>query len=337
MRTVVIGDLLISKNWMEAPFHRKEPFKVFAYQWPVESIEELQKINLLVEQKSPNQAFPDNINQQIIDADPELLLVHFYPVSRKLIEACPNLKTIGVFRGGIENVDESAASRAGIDVINTSGRNARAVAEFTIGMMFAALRNIGQTFVDLQTNAQWRKNPERINSSREIQYLTFGIVGFGKIGQLVAQLLRGLGAKTIYVYEPFQISENSSDVCFVDLPTLLSQSDVVSLHARLTEGTKHLIGAKELAMMKSTSYLINTARSGLINEEALIEVLKSHRIAGAALDTFDLEPLPKGHPICTLDNVVCTPHIAGSTKDAFQQTPVKWLASYLALKENKES
>lgn len=331
MRTVAVGDLLIPVDWMKAPFYQNNSFDVSAMQWPVTSIEELQKINLLIEQNGPNQPFSANIDQQIIAADPELLLVHFYPVSQELIKACPNLKVIGVCRGGIENVAEATARQSNIEIVNTSGRNARAVAEFTIGMMFATLRNIGQTFVDLQSEAQWRKHPERIDSSREFPYLAFGIVGFGQIGQLVVQLLRGIGAQTIYVYEPFPPENPPTGIVFVDLQTLLSKSDVVSLHARLTEETKHLIGAKELALMKSTSYLINTARSGLIDEEALIKSLERCQLAGAALDTFDLEPLPKGHPFLALDNVVCTPHIAGSTRDAFQQTPYRWLEIYQQL------
>jgi D-3-phosphoglycerate dehydrogenase len=118
-------------------------------------------------------------------------------------------------------------------------------------------------------------------------------------------------------------------VALVDLPTLLRESDVISVHARLSAESRHLIGAKELAMMKPGAVLVNTARSGLIDEAALVRALQERRIMGAALDVFDEEPLPADHPLVGLDNVTIVPHLAGSTIDAFRNSP-KMLAAHLA-------
>jgi D-3-phosphoglycerate dehydrogenase len=131
----------------------------------------------------------------------------------------------------------------------------------------------------------------------------------------------------ILAYDPFA-SGDAAPAQMVDLETLLRESDVVSIHARLSEETKHLIGAKQLRLLKPTAVLVNTARSGLVDEQALIKVLQERAIMGAALDVFDVEPLPADHPLLKLDNVTLVPHIAGSTSDAFRGSP-RLLAGHL--------
>ena len=140
------------------------------------------------------------------------------------------------------------------------------------------------------------------------------------MGRLIAQYLEAFGSR-ILAFDPY-CQGDPRPAEMVDLPTLLKQSDVVSLHARLTRENHHLIGRKELALMKPTAVLINTARSGLVDEPALIEALSQRRIMGAALDVFETEPLPPASPLAELDNVTLTPHVAGSTIDAFRNSPI---------------
>jgi D-3-phosphoglycerate dehydrogenase len=149
----------------------------------------------------------------------------------------------------------------------------------------------------------------------------------GAVARLVAGYLQAFGCRLL-AFDPY-FKGDPAPVQLVDLATLLRESDVVSLHARLTPETQHLIGKKELSMMKRTAVLVNTARSGLVDEPALISALAERRIMGAALDVFDTEPLPPGHPLLRLDNVTLTPHLAGSTRDGFRNTPVL-MAGFLA-------
>ncbi len=143
----------------------------------------------------------------------------------------------------------------------------------------------------------------------------------------MAHYLDAFGCR-ILAYDPYHHGD-FAPATMTDLPALLKESDVVSLHARLSPETQHLIGTKELALMKPTAILVNTARSGLVDEAALIRALSERRIMGAALDVFDIEPLPADHPLLRLDNVTLTPHLAGSTRDGFRNSPVL-MAGHLA-------
>ncbi len=147
------------------------------------------------------------------------------------------------------------------------------------------------------------------------------------MGRLVAGYLHAFGSR-ILAHDPF-VQGDPAPATLVELETLMRESDVVSVHARLTDETYHLIGEKEISLMKPGAVLVNTARSGLIDEEALVRALSERRIMGAALDVFDTEPLPPDHPLVKLDNVTITPHLAGSTIDAFRNSP-KLMAAHLA-------
>ena len=174
---------------------------------------------------------------------------------------------------------------------------------------------------------EWRREFANGMTIPELNEKTVGLVGYGAIGRLVAHYLEAFGSRII-AFDPYCL-DDPAPAQLVDLPTLVKQSDVVSLHARLSEETHHLIGAAELAMMKPTAVLVNTARSGLVDEKALVETLREKRIMGAALDVFDDEPLPADSPMLKLDNVTITPHLAGSTIDAFLNSP-KMMAGHLA-------
>ena len=223
-------------------------------------------------------------------------------------------------------MDIALATQRGICVMNTPGRNARAVAEAAMGLILGEIRNIARSHAFLR-NGDWRRTFPNSAAIPELNEKTVGLVGYGAVGRLMAHYLVAFGSNVI-AYDPF-VSGDPAPATLVDLKTLMRQSDVVSVHARLTEETYHLIGREELSLMKPSAVLVNTARSGLVDESALIDALSECRIMGAALDVFDTEPLPPGHPFLTLDNVTITPHLAGSTVDAFRNCP-KMMAGHLA-------
>jgi D-3-phosphoglycerate dehydrogenase len=202
-------------------------------------------------------------------------------------------------------------------VFNNSGRTANAVAEFALAHMLVVSRNTSIGFHALQ-NGQWWK-PE-VNPS-EIYGSTIGLIGFGAVSQKLAERLQGFNVK-ILAYDPYIPDEILGEYGAkrVELKELLSQSDFVSLHSRLTPETQNIIGEAELKLMKPTAYLINTARADLIDRDALIKALQTKQIKGAALDVFWQEPLSKDDPLLKLNNVSLTPHLAGATVQTGQRT-----------------
>ncbi len=292
--------------------------------WEHPTLVDLQEANLAIEQDGPEAVgLPDELFQNLADFD--FLCVQFCPVPRRMIEAAANLKAIGVLRGGTENVDAARATHRGIAVLNTPGRNARAVAECTLGLILSEVRNIARSHALLKQGVWSRDYPNKAVIP-ELCDKTVGLVGYGTVAQLLAGYLAALGSRVV-AFDPY-FQGNSAPAELVDLETLLRQSDVVSLHARLTEESRHVIGAEQLRLMKPTAVLVNTARSGLVDEPALVCALQQRHIMGAALDVFDTEPLPLDHPLLALDNVTLIPHIAGSTIDAFRNSP-KLMAGHL--------
>jgi D-3-phosphoglycerate dehydrogenase / 2-oxoglutarate reductase len=293
--------------------------------WALPTLVDLQHANLAIEQGGPDAvALPPEL---VANAEEfELAVVQFAPLGRRFIEAATKLKVIAVLRGGTENIDLACATRRGIAVLNTPGRMARAVAECTVGLILAEIRNLARSHGRV-LNGRWDRAFPNSDDIPELYRRTVGLVGYGAVSQLVARFLDAFGCRLL-AYDPY-FKGNPAPAALTDLPTLLRESDVVSLHARLCAETQHLIGATELALMKPTAVLVNTARSGLVDEPALIRALTERRIMGAALDVFDVEPLPPGHPFLALDNVTLTPHLAGSTRDAFRNSPVL-MAGHLA-------
>jgi D-3-phosphoglycerate dehydrogenase len=291
--------------------------KVEVRPWEHDTLVQLQEANLAIEQRGPTAVdLPVQLLQDVDRVD--FLVTQFAPISQRFIQATTSLKMICVLRGGTENVDVPYATERGICVMNTPGRNARAVAEATLGMILSEVRNIARAHAQLKSGHWQREYPNR-EAIPELNGRTVGLVGFGAVAQLVASYLRAFGSR-ILAYDPFFRGDPGA-VTLVDLPTLLSQSDVVSVHARLTEESRHLIGQDELALMQPNAVLVNTARSGLVDEQALVQALSSRQIMGAALDVFQTEPLGPDHPLVQLDNVTLTPHLAGSTIDAFRNSP----------------
>ncbi len=254
--------------------------------------------------------------------DSNVLMGLFLPISSKVMDEMPNLRIIGVSRAGLENVNVNEATKRGILVFNVQGRNAHAVSDFTVGMILSECRNIARAHNSIK-NGTWRKAFINSEFIPELYGRTIGLVGFGYIGRLVAKKLSGFDVN-ILVYDPYTSKEDIAKAFCkkVELEELLKESDFVSLHARLSENNKKMIGEAEIAMMKPTSYLINTARAGLVDQNALALALKNKKIMGAALDVFETEPIPENNPFLDLDNVTLTTHIAGTTADSLSNSPV---------------
>lgn len=285
--------------------------------WEHPTLVALQEANLEIENGGP-QAVPlpakltANLDQF------QILVVQFAPVSRQFMEAASQLQVIAVLRAGTENVDVEYATSRGITVMNNPGRNARAVAECAMGLILSEIRNLSRSHACLK-QGDWRRTFPNSDAIPELCGKTVGLVGYGAVGRLMAGYLTAFGSRVI-AFDPY-CQGDPSPATLVDLDTLLAESDVVSLHARLTKDNHHLIGQRQLAQMKRSAILVNTARSGLVDEPALVRALSERRIQGAALDVFDVEPLPADHPLVKLDNVTITPHLAGSTIDAFRNSP----------------
>lgn len=253
--------------------------------------------------------------------DAELLAGSFCPFSAQGMDVFDNLKMIGVMRAGLENIDVEAATQRGVAVVNASGRNADAVSDFAIGMMLAEARNIARAHHSIVSGG-WQVDFASSATTPDLRGKTVGLFGFGVIGRALAEKLSGFHVDLI-VYDPF-IKEGSVaqfGARLVDKQTLFKTSDFISVHARLTGENQHAIGKAEFGQMKASAYFINTARAGLVDYGALYDVLASHRIAGAALDVFDSEPLPADDRFRKLDNVTLTTHRAGATLDAANNSP----------------
>ena len=330
MKFLVIGDPMISSKTLSEAVHDTfgSDSVVKEVNWKPESTEEFWYLRGQVEKFGPDAGVKlEELKEGVKDVD--VIVTHHSPISRKLIETS-NASYIGVCRGGVENVDSAAAKEKGIKVMRTMGRNSEAVSDYTLALILAQCRNIAVGHEALK-QGDWKKKYANSSFMGDMAGKTIGLIGFGYIGKLVARKLSGFDVNVL-VYDPFVKEEvlTKCNVESVSLEELCVKSDVISLHARLSEQTQCLIGEKELSEMKSTAYLINTARAGLINEQALISALQERKIGGAALDVFWTEPLPKDHPLLKLDNVTITPHLAGATNDTFNKTP------YLLLRELKK-
>lgn len=253
--------------------------------------------------------------------DTEILVGSFCPFAGKGMDVFDNLHLIGIIRAGMENIDVDAATERGIAIVNAAGRNADAVSDFTIGMMLSEARNIARAHYSV-ANGGWQEDFSSSFATPDMRGKTVALLGFGYIGKLMAEKLSGFHVNMI-AYDPFVSPEvlKEYNVRQVDKETLFREADFLSIHARLSDDTFHIVGKKELESMKPTAYFINTARAALVDYDALYNTLKEHKIAGAALDVFDNEPLAPDDPFRHLDNVTLTTHRAGSTVDAANNSP----------------
>lgn len=317
-KIVCLGDAMIDGHLFEQSATSIGRFNVYASNW-VDDWNELQHRRLKVEQEGPGiESVPAYLTTH---RDAEIALGLFCPFSAQAMDAFENLRLIGVARAGTENVDIQAATERGIIVVNVMGRNAQAVSDFAIGMMLSESRNIARAHAAIH-NGVWRKTFPNSNFIPEMTGKRIGIIGFGHIGRLITEKLSGFKVE-IAVYDPWVDKDaiTHAGAIAVDKDTLFATSDYITVHARLTKESHGLVGAKELALMKPTAYVINTARAGLVDMDALVNALQNQQIAGAALDVFEEEPIPETHPLLKLDNVTLTTHIAGTTTEALTRSP----------------
>lgn len=234
-------------------------------------------------------------------------------VTSEMIEIAKNLQVIGRAGVGVDNIDISAATRKGIIVMNTPDVNTISAAEHTVALMLALSRNISVGDFGMK-NGEWNRN-NLIGS--ELKHKTLGIVGMGKIGREVLTRCKSFGMN-ILGYDPYTSQEafNTEQVKIVDLDELTTQSDIISVHVPLTESTRNLFNYERISLMKPSARLINVARGGIINEEDLARALNEEKIAGAAIDVFTSEPVDGSNPLITAPNIVLTPHLGASTKEA---------------------
>jgi len=244
----------------------------------------------------------------------EICVTQMAPLTEKVLAACPELKLFCISRGGPVNANLGAATRHGVAVTSAPGRNAAATAEHTLGMMLAAIRRIPQTNADLAAGT-WRGDYYTYeNVGPELEGSTVGLVGYGAIGSRVARMLGGFGANVL-VHDPYVNPEHLAGIAAqVDLDELLSRSQIITLHARVTPETTKMIGAAEIAAMPPGSIIVNCARGALLDYDALCDALDSGHLFGAAFDVFPEEPIPVGSRLLSTPNIVMTPHLAGASK-----------------------
>ena len=257
---------------------------------------------------------PDEMYGLAEDAD--IIVVHMAPIPKKLIDRTKKLKLVAVMRGGCNNIDVNYLCQQEITVVNAAARSSNSVADATVAMMLAETRNIARSYAALKKEGTWLKEFPNTGNIHDLATRTIGIIGIGCIGIRVARRLKGFEAEII-VHDPYVPDEKIMEMGYepVSKEELCRRADIITIHLRESESTAGFIGEKELALMKPTATIVNTARAGLINEAALIRALEEKRIQGAALDVFDIEPLPEGHPFFLLDNVTITSHLAGSSND----------------------
>jgi (S)-sulfolactate dehydrogenase len=237
-------------------------------------------------------------------------------VDVEVLAAGRALKAVGRLGVGLDNIDVAACRERAIQVLPATGANARAVAEYVLASVLVLTRGVYGNSGEVAQGA-WPRTA--MSNGREVNGRTLGIVGFGGIGRLTARLARGLDMR-IVAHDPMLANDDpvwaETGVAPVDLGTLLAQSDAVTLHIPLTDGTRNLFDARRIAAMKDGAVLVNTARGGIVDEAALARALRDGKLAGAAMDVFAEEPLPAGSPLAGAPNLILTPHVAGLSVEA---------------------
>ena len=261
-------------------------------------------------------ALPDEQKVALLK-EADMLVLFPGRLSNAVLETAPQLKLIQLVSAGYEHMDLDLCARLGIPVANNGGTNAIDVAEHTLALTLGLYRRL----IDLDRSARagtWDEVALGLET-RTNHGKTVGLVGLGHIGRRVARLFAALGAKLLYsdAIAASEETERELNIVRCELPDLLAQADIVSLHVPLLPSTRGLIGAVELAKMKGDAILINTCRGPVVDEDALYQALSAKSIAGAALDVFAQEPTPPGYPLMQLPNLLATPHAAGVTRDTW--------------------
>ena len=253
-------------------------------------------------------------------------------VTREVIEAGTRLKVIGRAGVGVDNIDVDSATERGIMVVNAPGANTISAAEHTIGMLLSLSRKIPAANQSLKSGEWSRKKYMGV----EVNGKVLGIIGLGRVGGEVAKRAKGLGMRVV-AYDPFISQEKAGElgVSLMGFSEVLSISDFITIHTPLMKDTYHLIGKDEFEKMKEGVRIINCARGGIIDENALVEAIKSGKVAGAALDVFEQEPPPMDSDLLKLDSVIVTPHLGASTEEAQRAAAIVIADEVIRALENK--
>lgn len=267
--------------------------------------------------KGPEVSECDGLEEDVIAIaqGAQYLVTDIAPITTRVLDALSELKGVAATRGGTVNVNLRALTERGIPLFNSPGRNLTAVAEFTVALVLAHLKNIPIANHDLRRGI-WRGDfYSAAKVGREITEIRVGVIGFGNIGRQVSRNFQALGSE-VAVYDPYIPDETIRESGYipVSLEELCRTSDVVTIHAKVMENNHGLIGREQIGWMKPDAVLVNTARAELLDMDALYEALVEKRIGGAALDVFEKEPLKKDSRYLPLENLTITPHIGGASQ-----------------------
>lgn len=282
--------------------------------------EELAEYVMKMEKKGPEgEPVPEFFKE---NKDAQIVIACFCPITEEGLDELENVRVIGSIRSGCQNVNVEAATKKGIAVFRVPGRNAQSVSDYTIALMLAEARELVRNSKIIMSG-NWIDPTIKTHYQPELHDKTVGIVGLGAIGCLVAKKLRDGFDMNVLAYDPYVSDEQAEEmgITKTDLKTLFRNSDFVTLHAKATDETKGMITRELLESMKDTAILVNTARASLIDSKALYDVLKQKKIAGAALDVLDEEPVTKDNPFLSLENVTITGHQAGNSSDTVANSP----------------
>ncbi|MDV9171340.1 2-hydroxyacid dehydrogenase [Streptomyces sp. W16] len=319
LRVVAAGDHFVLPSLITSAIAeelREHPFTVseLTLGWPLEPFGPVAE----VEEASDAE---DELIEALRSSRSQVLVTQMGPVTEHVLTTCPDLRLVVVCRGGPVNVNLEAAKAHDVRVCFAPGRNAAATAEFTVGMMLAALRRIPQAHELLAGQGNWEAGAAYYtyeHSGLELEDLPVGLVGYGAVGSRVARVLCAFGAR-VMVYDPYVHGEIHG-LRVATLDELLRRSQVITLHARLTAETRGLIGARELALLRPGAVVVNVARGPLLDEDALCDALESGQVSAAALDTYTHEPLPAASRLFGLtDRLVLTPHLGGASRSVAEK------------------
>jgi phosphoglycerate dehydrogenase-like enzyme len=253
------------------------------------------------------------------------------PISGLDLERAPRLKLVHKMGAGVNTIDVEAATRLGVAVANMPGANAASVAEGTVLLMLAALRRLPELDRATREGRGWPSDPTLGETARDIGGCTVGLVGYGNIAKSVEKIVVAMGAHVLHTS-----TRDDGHPGWRSLPDVLAASDIVSLHLPLTDATAGMLDRAALARMKADAVLVNTSRGAVVDEDALVDALRTGPLAAAGLDVFAVEPIPAGNPLLGLDNVVLTPHVTWYTADTMRRYLEHAVDNCLRLRDGRE-
>ncbi|MGY6695557.1 MAG: hydroxyacid dehydrogenase [Roseinatronobacter sp.] len=283
---------------------------------------------------APPYATPNQLREALADSGAVAIIARMGRIDAVVMEAAPGLRVISKHGAGVDNIDLAAAAARGIPVLAATGANAISVAEHTIALMLGVVKRLGPLDAGLRAG-RWEKPGY---SGRELAGLRLGLLGMGAIAQATARMAYGLGLK-LHAFDPFAPDDAFARMDIVRCTTLdelLCNSDILSLHCPLNDATRAVVNSANIARMPARSYVINTARGGLIDEDALLEAVQSGHLAGVGLDTFAVEPPPANHPFLSDPRILVTPHIGGVTDEANARVGKEALRGTIDMLEGRE-